>query len=494
MSTRSNDDASLAGRLALAKAHADAYLERNREAIACLNDSIFYFGELGMQEFETSALMTDLLEEAGFHVERNLAGFPTGFRASFGEGQPVVAIHTEYDANPDNSQMPGVAERRSVVEGAPGHCEGHNCNAAVLIAAALATKSAMQAYNLPGSIQVFGAPAEEQLVSRPYYVRDGLFDHVDVCFAPHVGARFAAGYGVLQSALISATFTFQGESAHAGTAPWKARDALDAVVLMDVGMAELREHLYPNSQCQRVILHGGDQPNVIPRTATIWWYFRASSADGAMKLFERARQVAEGAALMSATTCEVEILSAVWPVRCNQVLSDLVERECERVGMPHWSSEETELAQTLQTAAGVMPSGLATKVVKSTGPSVQKPSANDSGDVSWKVPMAKFYFPSNIPQIDFHHWAAGVALATSIAHKGVVAGARVLSGAVLECLMKSDLVAAARTSFAHEIGPLQFKSMLPPDQRPPVELNKETMNKFRTLMKRHYVSQRPLFR
>jgi aminobenzoyl-glutamate utilization protein B len=351
----------------------------------------------------------------------------------------------------------------------------------------------MQAFSLPGTIEVFGAPAGEQLVSRPYFVREGLFDHVDVCFAPHVGARFAAGHGIMQSALISAMFTFHGESAHAGTAPWKARDALDAVVLMDVGMAELREHMLPNTQCQRVIVHGGDQPNVVPRMAKIWWYFRAAHAEGAQKLFERARQVAEGAALMTATTSAVEILSAVWPVRCNQVLSELVERECDRVGMPNWSEEEEALARSLQVAAGTKPAGLAKDIAKSRGPAVQKPSANDSGDVSWKVPMAKFYFPSNIPDIDFHHWAAGVALATSIAHKGAVAGARVLSGAVLECLTQPDLVDSARAGFMREIGEVQYKSLLPDDQRPPVEMNRAAMDKFRNLMKVHYLSRRPLF-
>jgi aminobenzoyl-glutamate utilization protein B len=216
------------------------YVDRNAKAIALTGDNIFYFAELGMQEFETAALMTDILEKGGFKVERGISGFPTGFCATYGSGHPVVAIHTEYDSCPDNSQVSGVAEPKFIVEGAPGHCEGHNVNAAVLVATALAAKQAMDKFGLKGTLKVFGGPAEEQLVSRPYFVRDGWFDDVDLAFHNHIGGEFSATHGLLQSALISATFTFHGETAHSGVAPWNGRDALDGVVLMDVGMAQYR--------------------------------------------------------------------------------------------------------------------------------------------------------------------------------------------------------------------------------------------------------------
>ncbi len=143
------------------------YVDQNARAIALLGDNIFYFGELGMQEFESAKLMTDLLEKGGFQVERGIAGFPTGFCATYGSGHPVVAIHTEYDSVPDNSQAAGVTQQKFIVEGAPGHCEGHNVNAAVLIATALAVKNAMDQFGHKGTLKVFGGPAEEQLVSRP---------------------------------------------------------------------------------------------------------------------------------------------------------------------------------------------------------------------------------------------------------------------------------------------------------------------------------------
>src|SRR5438445_6407207 len=162
------------------------HVDRNALAIALLGDNIFYFGELGMQEFETAKLMTGLLEKAGFTVERGIAGFPTGFCASHGSGHPIVAIHTEYDSCPDNSQAAGVPEQRFIVEGAPGHCEGHNVNAAVLVATAIAAKQAMERFGLKGTLKVFGGPAEEQRVSRAYFVRSGWYDDVDYDTTTHI--------------------------------------------------------------------------------------------------------------------------------------------------------------------------------------------------------------------------------------------------------------------------------------------------------------------
>ena len=482
-----------ASNLSAAKSFCFDYVERNAKAVACLNDNIFHFAELGMQEFETAKLMTELLENAGFAVERGISGFPTGFCATFGSGHPVIAIHTEYDSNPDNSQASGIAEQTPIVDGAPGHCEGHNVNGAVLVASALAAKAAMVKFGLKGTLKVFGAPAEEQLVSRPYFVRDGWFDDVDVAFHNHIGGNFGVGYGLLQTALVSATFTFHGETAHAGVAPWRGRDALDGVVLMDMGLAQYREHMTPTMRMHRVITEGGHQPNVVPRKAAVWWYFRDSTAEGAGKLFDQAKKVAEGAALMSNTSVEVDLLSAVWPVRGNRTLAELVQREIELVGLPNWSDDEDKLARQLQAKVNEPAEGLARKYVPMKGPAVQKAAANDAGDVSWKVPMVKLYYPANIPNISFHHWAAGVALATSIAHKGACAGAKVMSASIVECFSNPAVVEEARRTFEEELGGVKYRSLLPPDQKPPIHLNRAPMEKYRPLLEQHYLKEKPHF-
>src|SRR5215467_9092646 len=174
------------------KSFAIDFVERNAAGLIGINDAIFYYGELGMQEKRSAALMTGLLEKHGFTVTRGISGFDTSFLATFGSGAPVIAIHTEYDANPSNSQQSGVTERAEIVPNAPGHCEGHNTNAAVMITAALAIRYAMEKFKLPGTLKIFGASAEEQLLSRPYFVRDGWFDDVDVAFHDHIHSDFKA--------------------------------------------------------------------------------------------------------------------------------------------------------------------------------------------------------------------------------------------------------------------------------------------------------------
>jgi aminobenzoyl-glutamate utilization protein B len=196
---------------------------------------------------------------------------------------------------------------------------------------------------------------------------------------------------------------------------------------------------------------------------------------------------------MTNTTVEVDVQSAVWPVRGNQTLAELVHAEFARVRMPEWSQDEDELARRLQEKAKVQVTGLKRELTPMRGPAVQKPAANDAGDISWKLPMAKVYFPANIPNINFHHWAAGVCLATSIAHKGAAAGAKVVAASVLECLENPAVVAEAKRTFKDEIGGVPFASMLPKEQRPPLELNRALMEKYRPLLAQHYVKEYPNF-
>lgn len=469
------------------------YVERNREALASLGDNIFHMAELGMQEFDSTGLMIELLEAGGFRVERAVGGFPTCFVASYGSGAPVIAIHTECDANPDNSQRSGVTRREPIVEGAPGHCEGHNLNAAAMVTAGLAVARAIDAHGLPGTVRVMIAPAEEQLLSRPFLVRDGVFDDVDIAFHDHVDSGFRTGYGVFLTAAVSAEFTFLGESAHAALYPWKARDALDAVTLMDMGMAQFREHMQPGMTAHRVVTHGGDQPNVIPSRAAVWWFFRDSTADGARALFERGRRIAEGAAMMTDTRLETHIRSAVWPLRFNRTAAEVVQANIERIGMPAWTGEEQAFARELQANAGVPAIGLTADFAPLDGPVRQIPAANDAGDVSWVVPMGRVSFPGNVPNVPYHHWAAGAALAMSIGHKGAVAGAKALAASVVDFLRDPSLVEAAKASFREEIGDTTYETMLAPGQTPPLDLNRDAMERYREQLRRHYPGGRPRF-
>ncbi len=467
-------------------------VERNREALALLCDNIFYFAELGMQEFETSGLMTEILANAGFQIEKNLSGMPTAFVASYGVGKPVIALHTEYDATPACSQQAGVTEPAPILDGAPGHTEGHNVNGAVMIGAALAIKKTMDEFALKGTLKVFGAPGEEQLVSRPYFVRDGYFNDVDVALHDHIGKEFGTVYGLRQYALISAEFTFKGQSAHAATAPWNAKDALDAVVLMDIGWDKLRQHLEPTQRSHRVITNGGDQPNVIPNKSSIWWFFREATAEKTRALFEKAKRIAEGAALMTETSYSVNVLSAVWPTRANRTLAEVIQSNVEQIGMPQWSEGEQGMVHELQAKLNIKPSGMPTAITP-LKECVQSVSANDSGEVSWVVPTGLITFPSNIPGVSYHHWSAGVSLATSVAHKGAVAGAKAMAASALDLFLDPKLVAQAKETFKEEIGDTEYRPLLPPEQKPPVDLNRNIMERYRPAMREYYLKEKPVF-
>lgn len=469
-----------------AKALAMAWIERNAAAILEVNDCLFSFGEPSLEEYESAALLVELLREGGFAVDPGISGFPTSFLGQWGDGGRVIALHAEYDSTPAGSQQSGVAAHEPIVSGAPGHAEGHQANATVMIATALAVKHVLQTLGITGTLKVFGAPGEELVISRPYFVRDGYFDDVDAAFHNHIRDTFYTEVGQTQIALISAEFTFSGETAHAGLTPWLGRDALDAVVLMDTGMAQFREHIRPDMRAHRVITNGGSQPNVIVDRASVWWYFRGLAAQDTRGLFERARAIAEGAALMTRTELSVEVRSAVWPTRCNRTLADVLDRNIRSVGVPAWDDTEQDFARRLQEAAGVRVEGLRSDLPGIRGPGAPEMSSNDCGDISWKVPMGRLWFPGSVPNVHFHHWSAGAMLATSITHKAILAAIKVLAASVLECFCDRDVLSEARKTFAEEIDGTCYEPMIPLDQNSTLRPHKELMEHYRPLMREHY--------
>src|SRR3989441_1537926 len=313
------------------KQHAFETIDRNADQIALLGDSLFYFGELGMQEFESTKLIKETLEDAGFAVEMGGGGMPTALWARWGTGKPLSLIATEVDALPEGSQTPGVIDRKPLVEGAPGHMEGHNTMGAVAVGAAFAVKRAMEQFNIPGSIAISLGPAEEQVMSRPYLVRDGQYRDVDAAIILHIGDNLGTGYGLQNYALIGAKFTFTGKTAHGSVNPWDGRDAVDAVVLMDIGFDKLREHLRPTYRAHRAITLGGVQPNIIPDKGQIWWFVRDATGPAAKDTFDKLVNVAKGAALMTGTTMEMEPFGSAWPQLGNKPIGEAIQKNIEPV-------------------------------------------------------------------------------------------------------------------------------------------------------------------
>jgi len=302
-----------------------------------INDQLFSYGELGFQEFESSRYLVALLRREGFTVEEGYAGIPTAWVATWGSGKPVIALGSDIDAIPQASQMPGVACRTPMIPTAPGHGEGHNSGQAVVITAALAVKKLMEAEKLPGTIKIWPGVAEEQLGTKAFFTAAGLFKDVDVSFFTHVYDRFSTPWGAPNeySGLVSLQYSFEGITAHGAGAPWRGRSALDAVELMNVGWNFRREHLRTEHRSHYVIRDGGDQPNVVPASASVWYFLRELDAPRIRSLWAVADSVAQGAAMMTGTRlASVRVLGAAWPPHFNKPVAEALAANMHRVGMP----------------------------------------------------------------------------------------------------------------------------------------------------------------
>src|SRR4029078_5014273 len=250
------------------KQEAVADVESRTQFAQQMVDQIFSYGELGFQEFETNRYLIDILKQNGFSVQEGVAGIPTAWMATWGSGKPVIALGSDIDDIPQASQKRGFAWHEPIIEGAPGHGEGHNSGMPLQIAAALAVKKVMEQQHLQGTLQLWPGVAEELLGTKAYYVRAGVFKDVDICIFAHVGAQMNVGWGDSGgNGMVSVEYDFKGESAPAAGAPWRGRSALDAVELMDIGWNFRREHLRIQQCSHYVIPNGGDQPNVVPPNA-----------------------------------------------------------------------------------------------------------------------------------------------------------------------------------------------------------------------------------
>ncbi len=479
-------------REAALKADLTGQIDGMKKQAQVMNDMVFSFGELGFQEFETSKYLTGILEKEGFHIERNLAGIPTSWMATWGEGKPVIALGSDIDCIPQASQKPGVAYHDPIVAGAPGHGEGHNSGEPLNIIAATAVKKLMEREHLKGTIKVWPGVAEELLGSKAYYIRAGVFKDVDIVLFAHVAENLGVSWGEGgQSGLISVEYQFKGESAHAAAAPWRGRSALDAVELMDDGWNFRREHLRLQQRSHYVITNGGDQPNVVPPNASVWYYFREMDYPHIKELWGIGDKMAQGATLMTDTSFTERVLGAAWPGYFNKPLAETMYANIKKVGLPEWSEDDQTLAKALQKELNQPQRGLPTKLGDLRGPVPENQrmggGSDDIGDISWNVPTVTLRYPSNIPELPGHNWANGIAMATPIAHKGIIAGAKVQAMTVLDLLLHPEIIQQAWDFYRNvQTKDVKYTPLLRPGDEPAIWLNQKIMEQYRPEMKKFY--------
>jgi aminobenzoyl-glutamate utilization protein B len=324
-------------------------------------------------------------------------------------------------------------------------------------------------------------------------VRAGLFKDVDIMLGAHVDSEFATNWGQAgpaTSGLVSVMYNFHGQAAHAAGAPWAGRSALDAVELMDAGWNFRREHLRLQQRSHYVITNGGDQPNVVPSEATVWYYFREMDYARIKELYELGNTMAQAATLMTGTTVTRRLVGSAWPPHFNKTVAEVQQQNIEAVGMPQWSADDQMLARSLQKEINApRREGLETKVTPLAPPPREPVSggSDDVGDISWNLPMTYLRYPANIPGLPGHHWANAVSMATPLAHKGVIAGAKVQAMTALDFLLTPALVERAWDYFRNvQTKDVKYAPLAAPTDQPALELNRDKMEKFAPELRKFY--------
>lgn len=474
------------------KQEAAAAVEAQRKQIQVMIDQIFSYAEPGFQEQKTSDYLVGILEKNGFTVTRGVAGVPTAFTATWGKGGPKIALGSDIDGLLGVSQTPGTPQLKPLTEGAPGHGEGHNSGMPLMVAAAIAAKQVMQRHGIEGRLMLWPGVAEELLATKAYYVRAGLFKDVDASIFAHVGTGFGTGWGDLGlNGMISVEYTFNGKTAHSAAMPWEGRSALDAVELMDVMWNFRREHLPLSQRSHNVITDGGGQPNVVPAKATDWYYFRDRDFKSLRNLYEVGNQIADAAALATGTTVRRKVLGYAAPNYANKPLAEALYANIEAVGPPQWSAADQAFAHAVQETNHLKVEALPDKVAPLSTPelrgSVGFGASDDIGDVMWAVPTVTISYPSNIPNVIFHHATAAMAMATPIAHKGATVGAKAVAMTILDLVTTPRLISEAKGWFRDvQLKEQAYDPLIAATDMPAIDRNARAMAQLRPAMQAQY--------
>jgi len=445
-----------------------ASIDARQADYAATANRIWSLAEVGYQEHASSRLLQAELTKAGFKVDSGVAGIPTAFVASYGSGKPVIAVLAEFDALPGLSQA-AEPERKPIPGKGAGHACGHHLFGTASVAAGIAVKEWLARTGGTGTIRVYGTPAEEGGGGKIYMVRAGLFRDVDVALDWHPGAVNDAGPGS-SLANISGKFRFRGVSAHAAASPWSGRSALDAVEAMDHMVNMMREHVPDGTRIHYVITSGGSAPNVVPDFAEVYYYARHRDAKIVKEVWERFEKAAQGAALGTGTTMEVEVVNGVYALLPNETLARTIDANLRRVGGVTYTPEERRFAERIAgTLQGDRVDVAAEAARVRAFAQSDAGGSTDVGDVSWVVPNSGLSTATWVPGTPAHSWQAVAAGGMSIGHKGMINAAKTLAMTIHDLMTQPQLVTAARTEFDRKRGAGFVYAPLIGDRKPPLD-------------------------
>jgi aminobenzoyl-glutamate utilization protein B len=447
-----------------AKLAAVSSVDRHAAQLAGLSDRIWAYAETALREHRSAAALADFAEQRGFRVERGVAGMPTAFVATYGQGRPVIGVMGEYDALPGLSQK-ALPEKTPLVEGGAGHGCGHNLFGAGSLGAALAIKEQIAAGKLRGTVIFYGTPAEEDYGGKIYMARDGLFDGVDAVIAWHPSDETQADMTSSQ-AMVDLAVEFRGRSAHAAYDPWHARSAVDAAELFTHGVNMMREHVRPGSRMHYTLAAGGDVPNVVAEYARVWLWLRDWKRAEVEDLLARVRKLAEGAATMTETSASVTVQGGSWEMLVNEPGARLLHENLLWLGPAVYTDQEQAFARQVQRASGAPELGMFTGVKPLEGQQAEGGST-DVADVSWVVPTLQLSVATSPQGTPWHAWPVVASGGMSIGHKGMVRAAKVMAATMVDLYEQPALLAAVQADFTAKKGDTVYEAYIP-DGPPPL--------------------------
>jgi aminobenzoyl-glutamate utilization protein B len=456
------------------------WVDQNKQEFIDCSTYIFDNPELGMQEFKAVEALTKLAAKHGFKVDAGVAGMPTAFVATYGSGRPVIAFSVEYDCLPGLSQKV-CSTKDPVIPGAPGHGCGHSILGPAAMKAGIAFRYAMEKFGFAGTIKMFGTPAEETCIGKPFMARAGLFDDVDAFLDWHPNFDNTL-INKSSNAYFNKYYHFKGKTAH-GNSPWNGRSTLDACILMGHAAEMLREHVKPGAEGAATFNTfnytfsdiGPEFPSVVPDKSTIWFVGRFNSTDVMNDMMERLDKCAEGAALATGTTVKSELVTAIHEKIPNEILGQVVHDNYLALGQMPITEEEHEFAKELQKNSGLEPVGI---VQKELPPSQTDTYVSDNSEYSWFAPLAMF-LPAIYPG-PLHHWTITATVGSSIGLKSLGYVAKVLANSAVDLIVKPDVLAAAQKELERRLGGQIYKSLIPDEISPPLDANKQTMEKYKS--------------
>ena len=424
---------------------------------------IWEFAELGFKENQSAALLESELRAAGFRVVENVAGMPTAFTATWGQGKPVIGIMGEYDALPGLSQDT-TPERKPLVAGGPGHGCGHNLLGTASLFAAVTLKEWLAANKIAGTIRFYGTPAEEGGDGKLYMIRAGAFQDVDTVLSWHP-ADYNGAVLKMSLAMISAKFRFYGKPAHASAAPEAGRSALDGLMITANAIEFLREHVPESTRIHYIVTNGGAAPNIVPDFAELFLYARHPSMPTLDGIWERVIKCAQAGALASETRMEMELINSSYNTLPNDALAALVDKNMQLVGGVTYTPEEQAFAETIRKTLPDITRSLGSQEVIEPPVEGKGPASTDAGDVSWTLPMAQIEAATFVPGVPPHTWQSAACAGMSIGRKGMVVAAKSLVLTGMDLFTDPAQVAAARASFEKR---REYRSRIPAGQKPPL--------------------------